>query len=179
MSSGKEKVMLLKFVLFSTVALVLLTGCGETTPAPATPSTEEETAKIDQLRNSFITAFNSGDAAAVADLYTSDGIALPQNQPAMTGREAILNYNKGMFEQFTPKISIMSEELKISGSGDMAFDRGTYTMELTPKAGGAVIMDEGKYLVVLQRQPDGSWKVLRDIDNSSRPLPPPPPAGKK
>ena len=171
-----------RFVSFSMLALFLLAGCGAPaeTPAPAAPSAEEVTAKINQLRDNFMAAFNSGDAMALAELYTSDGIALPQNRAEVSGREAILNYNKEMFEQFTPKIAVKSEELTIAVAGDLAFDRGTYTMELTPKAaGGAPITDEGKYLVVLQRQPDGAWKVLRDIDNSSRPAAPPPPAGKK
>jgi ketosteroid isomerase-like protein len=45
-------------------------------------------------------------------------------------------------------------------------------MSIAPKAGGTPMEDAGKYLVILQRQPDGGWKVTRDIDNSSRPLPP-------
>jgi len=28
---------------------------------------------------------------------------------------------------------------------------------------------EGRYLVVLQRQADGSWKIARDIDNTATP----------
>ena len=164
--------MALRFVLCSLLALFVLSGCGGPgDPVPATPSTEEDTAKIDQLRDSFIAAFNSGDAAAVANNYASDAVALPQNQPAMAGHDAILNYNKTLFDTFTAKIAIKSEETKVSG--DLAFDRGTYTMELTPKGKGAPISDEGKYLVILQRQADGSWKVFRDMDNSSKPAAPP------
>jgi hypothetical protein len=36
-----------------------------------------------------------------------------------------------------------------------------------------VVNDEGKYLVMVRTQPDGSYKVARDIDNSSAPLAPP------
>jgi ketosteroid isomerase-like protein len=52
-------------------------------------------------------------------------------------------------------------------------------LTLTPRAGGTAINDEGKYLVVVQRQTDGSYKVARDIDNSSMPLAPAGEASKK
>jgi ketosteroid isomerase-like protein len=29
------------------------------------------------------------------------------------------------------------------------------------------IDDQGKYLVIFQRQADGSWRVARDMDNSN------------
>jgi ketosteroid isomerase-like protein len=54
--------------------------------------------------------------------------------------------------------------------GPWAFDRGAYRWRGIPRAGGEPIEDHGKYLVILQRQPDGSWKVARDMDNSDRPL---------
>ena len=148
------------------VALLALAGCVTSTKQPA-PSTEADEAQINQLRDVFVAAFNAGDAAAIADLYTPDAVVMPQNQQAVTGHEAIMDSNKAMFDQYTPKISLTSVETKIFG--DVAFDRGTYTTELTPKSGGSPISDEGKYLVVIQRQSDGSWKVIRDIDNSSKP----------
>jgi ketosteroid isomerase-like protein len=51
-----------------------------------------------------------------------------------------------------------------------AFDRGTYRWKAVPRSGGDAIEDHGKYPVILQRQPGGSWKVARDMDNSDRPL---------
>ena len=89
----------------------------------------------------------------------------------MTGHDAIMSYNKGLFDNFAAKLTLASDETKVFG--EMAYDRGRYTMEITPKAGGAPITDEGKYLVLLQHQSDGSWKVSRDIDNSSKPAAPP------
>lgn len=56
--------------------------------------------------------------------------------------------------------------------GDWGFDRGTYHHTMTPKAGGAPISGNGKYLWLYQRQPDGSWKLSRVIWNSSDPPPP-------
>ncbi|MEE8586821.1 MAG: hypothetical protein V3T83_18425 [Acidobacteriota bacterium] len=69
-------------------------------------------------------------------------------------------------------MKIAAEGLEVEVAGDWAFDRGTYTITLTPKAGGEpVFEDEAKYLTITKRQPDGSWKIYRTISNSDRPLP--------
>jgi ketosteroid isomerase-like protein len=47
-------------------------------------------------------------------------------------------------------------------------------VHVTPKtAGASMVMQNGKYLVILQKQTDGSWKIARDINNSSDPSPAP------
>jgi ketosteroid isomerase-like protein len=51
------------------------------------------------------------------------------------------------------------------------FARGMYSATLVPKAGGAQIPIDGKFLTILARQPDGSWKIWRDIFNSNQPPP--------
>jgi ketosteroid isomerase-like protein len=42
-------------------------------------------------------------------------------------------------------------------------------MEKHTESRGASVEDHGKYLVILKRQSDGSWKMARDMDNSDRP----------
>jgi ketosteroid isomerase-like protein len=54
----------------------------------------------------------------------------------------------------------------------LAYDRGTYSMTITPP-GAAAIEDRGKYLTIYRKQADGSWKVLRVMYNSDLPLPAP------
>ncbi|HEX4997738.1 MAG TPA: SgcJ/EcaC family oxidoreductase [Terriglobia bacterium] len=151
--------------LTATLLTCALIGCA---PPPSNESpSNSDTTPIDKVRTDFSDAFNAGDAARVAGLYTADGVVMPAHQPAITGHDAIENYNKQMFDMYTAKISITPAETKVYG--DRGMDRGTFTLELTPKAGGNPIMDEGKYLVLLQRQSDGSWKVTHDIDNTNLP----------
>ena len=54
-------------------------------------------------------------------------------------------------------------------SGDQAVARGTYAATVTPKDGSEEIFIDGKYMTLLKRQPDGSWKIFRDIYNSNMP----------
>jgi uncharacterized protein (TIGR02246 family) len=155
-------------VLVSIVAV----GCS----APAQPAnTPEDKAAIDKLRSDFVAAFSAGDAEGIGKLYTEDAIAFPGNQPTATGRTSIVQFNKGTFDSMTmPKIEVTPQETLLRG--DWAIDRGTFVFSATPKAGGPAITAPGRYLILLQKQSDGSWKIIRDMDNSDMPPPPPPPA---
>ena len=157
------------------LALALLGGAAACAPAaaPPGPPSGDDATKINALRDNFVAAFNAGDAAKIVDGYTVDAVVMPSHHAMVTGKDAILAMNRDQFSQMSFHIALKPVETTVSG--DWGYDRGTYTMTVTPKAGGAPMNDEGKYLVVIQKQADGSWKVTRDIDNSDMPMPMPPP----
>ena len=121
---------------------------------------------INATRNAYAAAWRAADVEQIAELYTENAFVLYPNQPAISGRSAIVDYFKGFFAEF-PKneFELVSSEIVIAGS--WAFDRGTYRWKGTPRS-GAVVEDNGKYLVVLLRGDDGKWRVARDMDNSDR-----------
>jgi uncharacterized protein (TIGR02246 family) len=137
---------------------------------PAPMDTSAEMPKIDALRNQFLTAFNAGDVPGILATYTDDAVVMAPNNEPMTGRQAIQAYYEGFFGQFTPHLELTPTESLVLGP-DWALDRGGSKVTLTPKTGGEAMNDAGKYLVLLKKQADGSWKVARDIDNSNTPPP--------
>ena len=97
-----------------------------------------------------------------------NGIKLPPGGMPVVGKEAIYARHVAGAEEdaaFDIDMKIMNEEFEVAG--DWAFCRGTYTYEVTPKAGGDTVFKEGKYLTILQKQPDGTWKLYRDIYNAN------------
>ena len=66
----------------------------------AVPALAQDKATIQSLSDQFAKAFNAGDAAAVAALYTEDAIILPPGGDMMKGRSAIQAFWKGAAEQF-------------------------------------------------------------------------------
>ena len=163
-----------------TLALTLaLAGCAapaeKAEPEKAAADTQADKAAVDKLRDDFIAAFNAGDADKIGELYAENAIANGGDRPTLQGRAAIVDSNKQMFSQFTAKIEITPAVTKTSG--DLAYDQGTYTLEMTPKAAGdKPSKEDGRYVVVLQRE-GAAWKVVADIDNKNPP--PAPAAGKK
>ena len=125
-------------------------------------------AGIDKTRNAYVSAWEAGDAGKIAELYTEDALVLYPDQPAVTGRSAIVGYFKEFFDEFTQtSFDLSSAEIEIAGP--WAFDRGAYRWKGIPRSGGKPIEDSGKYLVILKRQASGEWQIARDMDNSDRP----------
>ena len=124
-------------------------------------------AAIERLREQFVAAENSGDAAAVAALYTDDAVLLPPNELEVVGRPAIEAWYRALFDTYAPELSFSSQEVQLAG--DWAFDWLSYTFQLTPRAGGPAIEERGNDLLVLRRQADGAWKVAREIWNADGP----------
>jgi ketosteroid isomerase-like protein len=75
-----------------------------------------------------------------------------------------------MLSAFRAEFSLAPDEVQPAGA-DWVFERDSYTITLTPKAGGDPIRDVGKYITLYQRQADGGWLMARDIWNSNNPLP--------
>ena len=109
----------------------------------------------------FMTAFARRDSAAIAELYSSDAVLLPPNAPQFQGAESIRAFWDRLFTMGIDAVRL--ETLDLSAHDDIAVETGRATVL---GSGGAVI-DEGKYLVVWKNE-GGSWKLHRDIWNSSR-----------
>ncbi len=130
---------------------------------------QKELAGIDSCRKEYVTAWMAANADRITHVYTNDAAVLYPNQPAVIGSLAIHAYFEGFFKEYKQVLfQLKSEEVEVHGN--IAFDWGKYEWKAIPRGGGQPVNDHGKYLVVLQQQADGSWKVARDMDNSDRPL---------
>jgi len=122
---------------------------------------------IEEANAKFLAAMKGGDAKAAASNYSEDAIVMMPGEPAWKGRAAILNGLDGFLKAMTMKEGAThTEDVMVGGS--MAVETGTFEWTLQPKSGAAV-KDKGKYLTVWRRQPDGTWKIVRDINNTDLP----------
>lgn len=114
----------------------------------------------------WVEAFNRGDTAGVAASYTDDATLLPPNNEMIQGRQGIQKFWSGAIEMGLKDASLTTVD--VGGSGDTAYEIGKYTLKIQA-AGQEGVTDSGKYLVVWQRQANGTWKLHADIWNSSLP----------
>lgn len=129
--------------------------------------TEADVEAINDLRAEYFSAANAADVEALLTVWANDGVSMPPNQPAVTGKEAIRSLWQERFDQNTYDITFTSDESVVSG--DWAFVRGITTGTLTPKAGGEPNETKVKSIALYQRQVDGSWKTARVIYSSDNP----------
>jgi uncharacterized protein (TIGR02246 family) len=164
-----------KPLLLLSVTALLLTACeaGEqptnnTTEAnnSAAANTSADEQAIRGQVDHWLQLVKAKDAAAIAALYTEDGAIMPPNAPIGKGRAAIQQTWASMMQAPGFALTFTPEQIVVSASGDMALDRGTYSLTVAP--GGIAQTDTGKYVVVW-RKVGGEWKAAADILNSDLP----------
>ena len=141
----------------------------EAGPTAAAPLSAADEAAIHAADSAFVAAANAGDAAGVAAVYASDASLLPPNAPIVKGGAGIKEYWGGFFSAYNATFELKMDE--VDGRGDLAYVVGSYTLVGKPKAKGPpAFEDKGKFVEVLKRQPDGSWRYAVDIYNSDLPV---------
>jgi len=117
---------------------------------------------LEDFHAAYNDAFNRGDADGCAAFFSEDVALLPPNQPMTRGKEAFresyrsrMNKNRG---------GTHSNALVEYGvEGDLAYEIGTFAVTDTNPP------EQGKFVNILRRQADGTWKVTASIFNSDGP----------
>lgn len=113
-------------------------------------------ADLDRVLRDYERAWVANDPAALAALFTADGMALPNGQPPARGPDAI---RKAYSQGAGGALSLRAIAYQVSG--DLAYIIGGFGA-----APGKP--DFGKFVLVLRRASDGRWRLLADIDNTNR-----------
>jgi uncharacterized protein (TIGR02246 family) len=145
-------------------AALLAVACSGTTQQSMQSA---DPAPIREVREKYQAAYNAADAVAVVALYTDDAVSLADHHLALEGKPAIQNYLEGIYARYGVVMTFVP--IKAEVTGDLGYEHGTYTIKVTPKAGGETVNDDGKYVMIFKRGADGAWKIRHDMDNSNRP----------
>lgn len=117
------------------------------------------------IRQAVEAAENAADADAAAALFADDIVAMVPDFPVQEGRGACTAFMRDVMgwlaAHFDRHITYTSAEVVISG--EIAFDRGTFLVTVSPKDGGAASHVTGKYFWLLRRTASEPWKIARLI----------------
>jgi uncharacterized protein (TIGR02246 family) len=128
----------------------------------AGPAAAQSKAAIQKEDDKWAEAFNKGDAAAVAAMYTEDAYVLPPRAEMMKGRSAIAAFWGQQMQQISD-VKCTTLEVKPLGR-NAAREIGTcsFKTKAQPPQDGAV-----KYAVVWEKE-GGQWRLLQDIWNTNK-----------
>jgi uncharacterized protein (TIGR02246 family) len=110
----------------------------------------------------FMAAYNQGDAAGLAALYTEKGQLLPTNSDFITGRPAIKKFWQARMNPGVNSVKLESVEIEVHE--ETAIVVGVYSVQGQENQ----VLDRGKYIAILKLE-NGQWKLHRDMMNSSLP----------
>lgn len=121
-------------------------------------STEELAVRA--VHTMFIDAVNAGTLPPLLGMMTDDVVFFSPGQ-APFGREGFSAGFEGGHRDF--RLHCASELEEVVVAGDVAYTRARDTLTLTPRAGGVSMQLAGHRMTVYRRQPDGAWRMARDV----------------
>jgi uncharacterized protein (TIGR02246 family) len=128
----------------------------------AGPALGQSKATIENLNDKWVAAFDKGDAAALAAMYTPDAYVLPAGAPMAKGREAIRGF-WGKASQQLGDAKLATLDVQPLGP-TAAREIGTFSFRTKAATPQEVI---GKYVVVW-RKLRGRWLLATDIWNMNK-----------
>lgn len=151
---------------------VVLSAC-ERAESPATAEAETESARsaIADANARWVRYVNQGQPDSLATLFVDDGVVMPPNAPAATGKDSIAARVRP-FVIPGGTLSITSENVSVSGS--IAVSRGSFTYTAPAQGVNPAVDARGKYLEHW-RKVNGQWLLAENIWNEDTPMPPGPP----
>jgi len=138
--------------------VVMIIGC----LSVGSPALAQNKATIEKLNDVWTAAFNKGDAAAVAALYTEDAYVLPPGSAMVKGRAAIEAFWRQAAQQMSDAKLTTVDVLPLGRSA--AREVGTVTLKTKSQPPQEVV---GKYVVVW-RKIGRDWKLATDIWNTDK-----------
>jgi uncharacterized protein (TIGR02246 family) len=136
------------------------------TPTPDTRAADE--AAIRAAVKEWSASAQAKDPEKFSSFYADDATVLLANSPDFHGKAAIREAIGGMMQDPNFALSFANDTVVVSRSGDLAYETGSYTMTMSdPKKKPAT--EKGHYVVVWQKQADGTWKAVQDAPVSDPP----------
>jgi ketosteroid isomerase-like protein len=112
-----------------------------------------------KLTQDWALACNNKQLDDLIDLYVPDATVLRPNVPAVRGTAAIREFFFGLLDAGMSEVEL--EPLRAELFGDFGYEAGR-CKSLVPSASGKRREERGKYLVLLNRQANGEWKIVAD-----------------
>ena len=124
-----------------------------------------------QVAQDWAQACNTRHLDDLLELYAADASLIRSSIPPVRSLPAVREFLHALLEAGLGEVEM--ESLRIEVMGEIALDLGRCKM-LVPVAMGKRREERGKYLLVLVRQPVGTWKILADCWSADLAVTPPP-----
>ncbi|MEM8813566.1 MAG: DUF4440 domain-containing protein [Pseudomonadota bacterium] len=123
-----------------------------------------DTENVKYVLNEWLDGLDSGDLERMVNTCDPEIVICNERQPTTIGIEAVRDKYGPRIEAGTFRSGFDIDHFRIYG--DLALIVGRFSVEVTDKATGQKGGGQGRLVLNYRRHPDGSWKLLLDIDNN-------------
>jgi len=154
----------MKKITFFIVCIALI-SCNQQASKEEVTGNQSNSVNVDSLNAVFLAGWNNKDSAAIMQTIAENAIVM-NDSLIHSGTEAIAkNWISGGVKVLSNIKTISSIK---DSDGHIAYDGGTYSLDLTPP-GGPVLKEKGNYSLIWTKQKTGEWKLtLIHIEDITR-----------
>ena len=120
---------------------------------------------LSEARAALIAAATTGDAVALALVYTSDAVLMNPNAPDVRGRPEIEAHFRRAFALIGIREMTLTP-VEVAGNDRDAWELSTFT-QVIERPGLPPAEDRGRVVLVWHREPDATWRIRYALVNSS------------
>ena len=124
----------------------------------------DEERALRQLIADYQHFVNAGDAQGYTTLFTEDVLWMPPNARDREGKSEILDAQTVAFSKFKFQVELTPTEVRVL-SQDWGLVICSVRGVLTPRSEGETADLRFRGLFVMAKQPDGRWRIARQIWN--------------
>ena len=121
--------------------------------------------------NEYIEPYKTGDTEGWLEVFADDAVGMHNTLPALEGKQALRRFAETVHGTFNIEQLDVTVDSVIT-EGDWALTRGNYVTSFVLKDEDIENQSEprqGKYILLWERQDDGTWKVILDMGNNNSP----------
>lgn len=112
----------------------------------------------------WLEGLDNGDLERMIETCDPEVVVCNERQPTTIGIKAVRDKYGPRIETSNFRSGFDIEHLEIYG--DMAVLVGRFSVEFTSKTSDQAGAGTGRLALIYRRHPDGSWKMLLDMDNN-------------
>jgi uncharacterized protein (TIGR02246 family) len=135
-------------------------GNGQTAAAPADTKADEKAIK--DLEQAALRDWGAKKADAIASHYASDATIYLSGQIPMAGEDKIRSGIADLLKDPNFSLDLTNKQTVVAASGELGYTTGTYRVTYSDPKTKQKASEDGHYVTVFRKQPDGSWKALED-----------------
>mgnify|MGYP000386248845 CR=1 FL=1 len=147
------------------IPVMLIAACSQPDEAPAADP-DAVLAAIHEVENGQLEALNANDLAGGVAVYGEGATLYVDGMAPAVGAEAIQAHMAAMFSDpgFNVEMDENSYKSWVAASGDLAVTSFTGLFSRTNEESGDVVTEPVVNQTVWQKQADGSWKNVHDVN---------------
>ena len=120
--------------------------------------------KVKAALDLWMSGLDAGDLERMIATCDPEVVVCNEHQPTTVGIQAIRDKYAPRIAAATFRSGFDIQHMRVYG--DLAVVVGHFDVEMTDKSSGDKKSAEGRLALNYRRHPDGSWKMLLDLDNN-------------